>query len=304
MTPIAAPAADRAHDRVLDAVGEERPVGEVRDRVVEGLVRELVLERLALADVAAVQDDAADVLVLEQVRVLDLELEPGPVAMPERALDHVRLGAAADVRLADAGDDLREPRPIRLPQQAGEVRPFDLVRAVAEDALDRRALVRDGAVGVEHGDEVARVGDERAEARLALAAVEVLGERRSLDGERDLRGERLERVDELARDPTGEQRTSRPRAASRRCSGRKSTAYPPSRRSSVANVLGQPRERRAAASPFPTCAANRWADFVSGHSPSALDEAATDAPSRVQRDEADVRGGSRPAPERPRSRPR
>ena len=96
-------AADRAHDRVLDAVGEQRAVGEARDRVVEGLVRELVLERLALADVAAVQDDAADVLVLQQVRVLHLELEPGAVAMPERALDHVRLRAAADVGLADAG---------------------------------------------------------------------------------------------------------------------------------------------------------------------------------------------------------
>ena len=77
------PPANRAHDRVLDAVGEQRPVGEARDRVVEGLVGELVLERLALADVAAVQDDAADVLVLQQVGVLDLELEPGAVAMPE-----------------------------------------------------------------------------------------------------------------------------------------------------------------------------------------------------------------------------
>ena len=92
---------------MLDAVGEQGPVGEARDRVVEGLVRELILERLALADVAAVQDDAADVLVLQQVRVLNLELEPGAVAVPERALDHVGLGAAADIGLADAGEDLR-----------------------------------------------------------------------------------------------------------------------------------------------------------------------------------------------------
>ena len=79
MTPISRPLALRAHDRVLDAVGEERPVGEVRHRVVECLVRELVLEGLPLADVAAVQDDAADVLVLEQVRVLHLELQPRAV---------------------------------------------------------------------------------------------------------------------------------------------------------------------------------------------------------------------------------
>ena len=114
--------ATRAHDRVLDAVGEQRAVGEARDRVVERLVRELVLERLALADVAAVQDDAADVLVLEQVRVLDLELEPGAVAMLERALDHVRLGAAAGVGLADAGQDLRQPRPVGRCSAAGRSR--------------------------------------------------------------------------------------------------------------------------------------------------------------------------------------
>ena len=75
---------------------------------------------------------------------------------------------------------------------------------------------------VEHGDQVARVGDERPEPRLALAAVEVLGQRRALDGERDLRGERLERVDELAGDarPASRGRAGRaprrgPRAAER-----------------------------------------------------------------------------------------
>ena len=52
-------------------------------RVVERLVRELVLERLALADVAAVEDDAADVLVVEQVGVLDLEPQRRAVAVLE-----------------------------------------------------------------------------------------------------------------------------------------------------------------------------------------------------------------------------
>ena len=114
-TAIDGPAAGAPRiDRVRDAVGEERAVGEPRERVVERLVRELVLERLPLADVAAVQHDAADVLVLEQVGVLHLELEPGAVAVPEGALDHVGLGAPADVRLADAGDDLRQPRAVGL----------------------------------------------------------------------------------------------------------------------------------------------------------------------------------------------
>ena len=66
----------RADERVLDAVREERAVGEVRDRIVERLVGELILERLPLAHVAAVEHDAPDVLVLEQVGALHLELQP------------------------------------------------------------------------------------------------------------------------------------------------------------------------------------------------------------------------------------
>ena len=93
-----------ARERMLDAIREERPVGEVRDGVVEGLMGELILEHLALADVAAVQDDSADVLVREQVRVLDLELEPRPVAVLQRAVDHVSFDAFA----TDARDHLRE----------------------------------------------------------------------------------------------------------------------------------------------------------------------------------------------------
>ena len=38
-----------ALQRVLDAVPEQRAVGETGDRVVEGLMCELLLERLALA---------------------------------------------------------------------------------------------------------------------------------------------------------------------------------------------------------------------------------------------------------------
>ena len=47
-------------------------------------MRQLVLERLLLADVAAVEDDAADVLVLEQVGVLHLEAKRRAVTVLER----------------------------------------------------------------------------------------------------------------------------------------------------------------------------------------------------------------------------
>ena len=67
-----------ARDRMAHALAEQRAVGEAGHRVVERLVGELLLERLALADVAAVEHDAADVLVVEQVRVQDLELADVP----------------------------------------------------------------------------------------------------------------------------------------------------------------------------------------------------------------------------------
>src|SRR5262245_63470210 len=83
--------APRAGERVPDTLREQRPVREPGDRVVEGLMRELLLERLALADVAAVEDDPADVLVAEQVGAVELELVRRAVAVIQRALDQVRL---------------------------------------------------------------------------------------------------------------------------------------------------------------------------------------------------------------------
>ena len=62
-------------ERVRDAVREEGAVGQARDGVVERLVRELRLERGSLARVAAVEHDAAYVLVLAEVGRDDLELE-------------------------------------------------------------------------------------------------------------------------------------------------------------------------------------------------------------------------------------
>ena len=85
--------AQRPRDRVADALVEQRPVGEMGDRIVEGLVGELLLERLALRDVAAVEHDPADRAVTQQVGVEDLEVAQAAVLVREQAIDH--LGAAA-----------------------------------------------------------------------------------------------------------------------------------------------------------------------------------------------------------------
>ena len=54
----------RPHQGVLDTIREQRSVGEAGHRVVERLVCQLLLERLPLAHVTAVEDDAPDVLVM------------------------------------------------------------------------------------------------------------------------------------------------------------------------------------------------------------------------------------------------
>ena len=187
-TAIGVPLVRAPRERVRDAVAEERAVREPGDRVVEGLVGELLLERLALADVARVQDDAADVLVVDQVGVPDLELELGAVAVHERALE--RVAVVLEPRRLE---DVRDAAAVGGCDEGQERRAVELVGAVAEQPLDRRAEVADLAAGVEHGDEVVRVRDEGLEPGLALAAVEVLREERARDGEGDLRAERLER---------------------------------------------------------------------------------------------------------------
>ena len=160
---------------------------------------ELLLERLPLADVAAVQNDAAHVLVVQQVGVLHLEAEQRTVAVIDRAFDRV---AFAHSRAVDC-DQLREQWPVGFGQQAVEALSFDLVGAIAEHTLDRRALVRDDSVRIEDGDQIARVRDEGAETRFALAPVQIGGERCAFDRERDLRRERAERICEIACDGLG-----------------------------------------------------------------------------------------------------
>jgi hypothetical protein len=95
-----------ARERVPHPLHEQRAVGEVRDGVMEGLVRELFLEGLALAHVAAVEHHTADVLVVEEVGVEHLELADAAVDVAHAALEH--LGAGGRVRRG-IGEHVREP---------------------------------------------------------------------------------------------------------------------------------------------------------------------------------------------------
>ena len=156
----------------------------------------MLLERLALADVAAVEHSTAHVLVVEKIRVLHLEPENRAVAVTDRAFNRVTLHAPRTVGC----QELSEERQIAFAHQLVEAPTLELVDPVAEHALDRRALVRHHALGVEDGDQVGRVGDEGTETRLALPPMQVGRERCPLDCERDLRRERTECVDKLSCD--------------------------------------------------------------------------------------------------------
>ena len=112
--------ARQALQRVLDAVAEQRAVGEPGDRVVEGLVRELLLEGFALRDVPGVEDDPLHVGIVHQVGAERLDVEPEVVSMPHPRLDE-RRGRTPPSRLVA----VRNWRTCVL--SSGWIRPVSLV---------------------------------------------------------------------------------------------------------------------------------------------------------------------------------
>ena len=170
-------------DHVLDAVLEQRPVRQAGDRVVEGLVLELLLERLAFGHVTRVEDDPLHVLVVQQVRPKGLDVQPVVVAVLHAELGEPRVGVA----LTPAGrEELQHARSILRLDQDGELRPLQLAGLVAEHAFDRRADVSDLGVGLDDHDHVRRVLDQRGESRLALPDEQDLGRERAIERQGDL----------------------------------------------------------------------------------------------------------------------
>nr|BFE68985.1 hypothetical protein GCM10020092_022860 [Actinoplanes digitatis] len=146
-----------------DPLAEQGAVGELGERVVVRLVHELLLQLLALADVAGVQDQAADVRVVEQVGDGDLGLPHPAVVVRQGHLDHrcrVRL-------IADRAQGLGEPAGRCGVEQADEPAAGEHVRRVAEDPLHGLALVEHLGVGADHGHHVRAVLHQRVEALLA-----------------------------------------------------------------------------------------------------------------------------------------
>ena len=129
----------RERERVLHAVAEQVAVGEQRQRIVEGQLAQLLLERLALADVAEIQRQALHRRILREVAA--------------DALDHVALGAALDAQLhradgargrrGDLGQEYaaasRGPRPPTGPAGSCRRSPRASVRGCARRPARRSA---------------------------------------------------------------------------------------------------------------------------------------------------------------------
>src|SRR5919201_5451412 len=118
---------------------------------------QLLLETFSLADVARRQDDSADAGVVAEVRVDRDDVDDSAVEMAEAVFDLVQeaVGLLED-RRADAVD---VPGIDELEEAATD----EVVGEIAEYALDRGRHVGDRPGGVDDGDRVGRVLDERGD---------------------------------------------------------------------------------------------------------------------------------------------
>ena len=150
---------------VLDAVAEQRAVGEQRQRVVQRHALQLFLHALAVGGVAQVQQAPADRGLRFHVRAVDLDHALALVAARHARLDD---RGSAGLRKV-ARQEFPQPRAIVEGHEFLEALPDQVLGREAEDALGRRRHVADGAVGVDDRDDVGGVADQRVEARLGGA---------------------------------------------------------------------------------------------------------------------------------------
>jgi hypothetical protein len=186
-----------ALQRVGDAIAEQRAIGEVRHRVVERLMRELLLECLAFADISRVEHDPLHVRILQKAGPKRLHEDPRSVGAFHPELEQ----AGVSIPFTRSHEEGKGEGLVLGVDEIGEPRPLQPVGLVAQYSRGRGARVADRRIGVDHGDHVAGVLHERGESRLALLDQQVLGERGALEGEGDLQSEGLDAVRNRSWDP-------------------------------------------------------------------------------------------------------
>ena len=151
----------RPLQRLLDAVEEQRAVGEAGERVVQRAVAQLGLQLALLGRVADAQHEAAHRAVGTQVGDADHHGQPeaGRVAHAQRHL----------ARRLWRGERVERLRVLRMGELGQPPAPQALGPAPEHVAHGAGEAVQP-PVAVEDGDRVARVLDERAQQRGAAAA--------------------------------------------------------------------------------------------------------------------------------------
>ena len=150
-----------APQRVLEALGEEQPVREVGERVVERLVGETLLEDLALVDAAQGEDGAG------QEGVARDAVGPGLDELPPVAVADAPLRGGRRPRPGDGvGDERERDLPVLRVDHVQQARPVDLVALAPEEPLGGGGVEADRGVLSDDEDDVRRVLDQRSEARL------------------------------------------------------------------------------------------------------------------------------------------
>jgi hypothetical protein len=154
--PMSAPL--RQRQGVLDAVAEQASVRKQRQRIMKRQVPQLLLERLALADVAEVKRESAHRRIVRQIAADYLE--------------HVAIEAAVDAQFDRADGPLGrrsnfgEERPQRFAVIASpeiqQIFPGDVFGVQAERAFGGGGCEMQGAVHRNNHDDVGGVRDQRS----------------------------------------------------------------------------------------------------------------------------------------------
>jgi hypothetical protein len=179
--------AARVVERVRHPLGEQHPVRQAGQRVVVGLVLQLLLELVLLGDVTQGEHHAAHGPVAAQVA--RAHLEHGVAAV--EALDPEQ--EAVRARGDPGQDQVHHPGDVGPRLRVDQVlEPVSLDLDVAEDGGGGRGRVGDQAVVADDQDRVRGVAHQRAEQRLAALPDHLLGEGDALDRQGRLAGQDLE----------------------------------------------------------------------------------------------------------------
>jgi hypothetical protein len=143
-----------------DALLEQHAIRQAGQRIVKCLMRQLLLDRLAIGDVAAVQYVAVHGRVAAQVVDQDLGVHPGPVFAPQTELD--RLAHLAGRHALGRGD--AQPVGVVVVDDRGQRAVGHLVGRPSEHALGRGGAVVHPSALAEHQHDVGRVLGQRVEA--------------------------------------------------------------------------------------------------------------------------------------------